>query len=78
MAWPAFSVPLPPAGASAAPHAPPGGWIVADGVLVQPAFALHPGLRWPADYDEQDSRLACFATGPALWVGDPAGLLEPF
>jgi hypothetical protein len=57
---------------------PPGGWIVADGVLFQPAFALHPGLRWPADYDEQEGRLACFATGPALWVGDPSAFLEPF
>jgi hypothetical protein len=78
VAWPAFSVPLPATATAPAPDAPPGGWIVADGVRFQPAFALHPGLRWPADYDEQEARLACFATGPALWVGDPAAWLAPF
>lgn len=83
VAWPAFAVPLPPAPAAApAPAtdrgAVPDGWIVSDGVLFQPAFAPHPALRWPADYDEQEGRLRCFATGPALWVGDPAALVEPF
>lgn len=79
VAWPAFSVPLPHAPAPATDRdVAPDGWVVADGVLFQPAFALHPALRWPADYDEQEGRLRGFATGPALWVGDPAGLLEPF
>jgi hypothetical protein len=83
VAWPAFSVPLPPAPIAAAapataPGAAPGGWVVADGVLFQPAFALHPGLRWPADYDEQEGRLRCFAPGPALWVGGSAAVVEPF
>jgi hypothetical protein len=81
VAWPAFSVPLPPAPAAAPAtgrNAAPDGWLVADGVLFQPAFAPHPALRWPADYDEQDGRLRCFETGPALWVGDPTALVEPF
>jgi hypothetical protein len=83
VAWPAFSVPLPPAPAVApAPatdrDAAPDGWVVADGVLFQPAFAPRPALRWPADYDEQEGRLRCFAIGPALWVGDPAAFVEPF
>ncbi|HEX3761080.1 MAG TPA: hypothetical protein VHW23_20435 [Kofleriaceae bacterium] len=79
VAWPAFSVPLPlPPPPSDPSTPPPGGWIVAAGVLVQPAFALRPGLRWPADYDEQDGRLRCFAAGPALWVGEPDALVEPF
>src|SRR6185503_4297084 len=43
----------------------------------QPAFALHPGVGWPADYDEQDGRLRCFAPGPAFWVGDPGGIVTP-
>ena len=72
--WPAFAVPLeaPAAAAAAEAVAPDARWRVADHVIVQPAFALHPGLTWPADYQEQDGRLRCFAPGPALWVGNPA------
>jgi hypothetical protein len=53
-------------------------WLVSPTFLFQPAFALHPGVRWPADYDEQDGRLRCFAPGPAFWVGDPAELVSPY
>ena len=78
--WPAFAVPLdapddPPGDPAAAADA---SWRVADGVVVQSAFALHPGLRWPVDYEEQDGRLRCFAPGPALWVGDPAALVDAY
>ncbi|HEX4422112.1 MAG TPA: hypothetical protein VH165_29575 [Kofleriaceae bacterium] len=52
-------------------------WIVAPTFVFQPAFALHHGVPWPADYAEQDGRLRCFAPGPAFWVGDPAALVEP-
>ncbi|HEY0476166.1 MAG TPA: hypothetical protein VGD37_01500, partial [Kofleriaceae bacterium] len=54
------------------------GWIVSPTFRFQPAFALHPDVRWPADYDEQDGRLACFAPGPAFWIGDPAAFVAPF
>jgi hypothetical protein len=46
--------------------------------VFQPAFALHPGVRWPADYDEQDGHLRCFAAGPAIWVGDPDRFTSPY
>jgi len=71
--WPRFRVELPaaePTGRS--------GWIVADSYLFQPEFALHPGARWPADYEQQDGLLRCFASGPAFWVGDPDELAAPF
>jgi len=53
-------------------------WIVSPTLCFQPAFALHPGVAWPKDYDEQEGRLRCFAPGPALWVGDPGELTTPF
>lgn len=78
VAWPAFAVPLETPAAGTATAAPDASWRVADGVVVQPAFALHPGLAWPADYTEQDGRLRCFAPGPALWVGDPAAVVDAY
>jgi len=73
--WPRFEIPL--AEASAARPPPGAGWIVAPTFRFQPAFALHPGVRWPADYREQEGRLACFAPGPAFWVGEPSALVSP-
>jgi hypothetical protein len=73
--WPRFEVPL--AEASAAAPMPGPGWIVAPSFRFQPAFALHPGVRWPADYREQEGRLRCFAPGPAFWVGEPSALVSP-
>ena len=74
--WPRFQVPLD----DALPEAvtPDATWMVSSTFRFQPAFALHPGVRWPADYDEQDGRLRCFAPGPAIWVGEPAALVNPF
>jgi hypothetical protein len=74
--WPRLEVPLedPPAGAPS----PDPTWIVAPTFRFQLAFALHPGVRWPADYDEQEGRLRCFAPGPAFWVGEPDALVTPF
>jgi hypothetical protein len=74
--WPQFRVPLDDAPAAA--PAPDGRWIVSPTLLFQPSFALHPGVRWPADYDEQDGRLRCFAPGPAFWLGAPDQLVSPF
>ncbi|HEY0194615.1 MAG TPA: hypothetical protein VGC42_26065 [Kofleriaceae bacterium] len=71
--WPQFRVPLPDGAACEG-----SGWIVAPHVRYQADFALHPAIRWPADYDEQDGRLRCFAPGPALWVGDPAVFTSPY
>jgi hypothetical protein len=79
--WPQFAIRLDDtldddvrvAGASG-----PASWLVSPSFLFQPSFALHPGVRWPADYDEQDGRLRCFASGPAFWVGDPAELVSPY
>jgi hypothetical protein len=76
VAWPQLEIPLDDA--PAAGPSPDATWIVADTFRFQPAFALHPGIRWPADYDEQDGRLRCFAPGPAFWVGDPAACAESF
>jgi hypothetical protein len=70
--WPPFAIPLTPGAAAPAPDA-----IVSPSFLYQPAFALHPGLRWPPDYDEQDGRLRCFSPGPAFWLGDPASFIAP-
>jgi hypothetical protein len=53
-------------------------WIVSSTFRFQPAFALHPGVAWPRDYDEQEGRLRCFAPGPAFWLGDPAELATPY
>ena len=66
--WPRFAVPLPPA----PPLAAGSTWQVAAELLFQDRFELHPGVAWPADYDDQDGLLGCFAPGPAIWVGDPA------
>jgi len=74
--WPQLAVPLPEAPDDAV--APGPGWRVASTFLFQPAFALHPGVRWPADYQEQDGRMRCFAPGPAFWLGEPAALVEAF
>jgi hypothetical protein len=74
--WPQFAIPLADA-LDAAPE-PDTRWLVSPTYLFQPAFALHPGVRWPADYDEQDGRLRCFAPGPAFWVGDPSELVSPY
>jgi hypothetical protein len=73
--WPRFAVPLEDAPAAATPDA---AWVVSTTFQLQPAFALHPGVRWPADYAEQDGRLRCFTPGPAFWVGDPAELVAAF
>jgi len=73
VAWPQLAIPLP-----AAPAVPDVRWIVAPTFRFQASFALHPGVAWPADYDEQDGRLRCFAPGPAFWVGDPAAEASPF
>lgn len=78
--WPQFQVPLgpgpdQPASGEAAPDAT---WVVSQTFLFQPSFALHPGARWPHDYEEQEGRLRCFAPGPAFWLGDPAELLTSF
>ncbi len=72
---PAIPNPAIPNPASAA--APDATWIVAPTFRFQPAFALHPEICWPADYDEQDGRLRCFAPRPAFWVGAPAALASP-
>lgn len=64
--WPAFAIPLALDGAPA----PSRVWRVDPSFRYQPAFALHPGVHWPGDYDEQAGRLRCFAGGPALWIGD--------
>ena len=72
VAWPELAIEL--ADGAAAPGAD---WIVAPSFRFQPAFALHPGVRWPADYDAQDGRLRCFAPGPAFWVGEPSALVAP-
>ena len=76
--WPQFAVPLDlpgePRGAALDRAAR---WAVAPTFVFQPAFALHPGLPWPTDYAEQEGRLRCFAPGPAIWLGEPAGLLAP-
>jgi hypothetical protein len=53
-------------------------WIVSPTFRFQAAFRLHPEVRWPADYDEQDGRLRAFAPGPACWVGDPTGFVSPY
>lgn len=82
--WPSFEVPL--AEASVTAGASAGGsaftdeprWIVAPTFRFQSAFALHPGVAWPRDYDEQEGRLRCFSPGPAFWLGDPAELATPF
>jgi hypothetical protein len=88
--WPRFEVPLEEApltdgaalaggGAladgSALTHEPR--WIVSPTFRFQSAFALHPGVAWPRDYDEQEGRLRCFSPGPAFWLGDPAELTTP-
>src|SRR6185503_5921150 len=58
--WPQFAIPLDAALApDAAPAAdaalaPDSGWLVSLTFLFQPAFALHPEVPWPSDYDEQD------------------------
>jgi hypothetical protein len=74
--WPRFEVPLDEAPATALTPDPT--WMVSSTFRFQPAFALHPGVRWPSDYDEQDGRLRCFAAGPAFWLGEPAELVAPF
>jgi hypothetical protein len=74
--WPAFSIPL-AAASGTPPPAAAANWRVAPSFVFQPAFALHPGLRWPADYDEQVGRLRCFDPGPAIWLGAATGLLAP-
>jgi len=74
--WPRFRVALPEPPADA--PVPDARWTVSRSVVQQPAFALHPGVRWPVDYEEQDGRLDCFAGGPALWVGDPAAMVAPY
>jgi hypothetical protein len=74
--WPRFAVPLPDAPATS--PLPDATWIASPSLRFQPAFALHPGVRWPADYDEQEGRLRCFAPGPVLWIGDPAARVEPY
>ena len=76
VAWPQLEIPL--AEVSARAPRPDARWIVASTFRFQPAFALHPDVRWPADYQEQDGRLRCFAPGPAFWVGDPDQLVAPF
>src|SRR5262245_23643300 len=76
--WPQFAIPLDAAPAPDAAPVPDARWSVSPTFLFQPAFALHPEVHWPADYDEQDGRLRCFAPGPAFWVGDPAELVTPF
>jgi hypothetical protein len=53
-------------------------WTVAPDLLYQNEFALRPGVDWPADFDEQEGRRLAFATGPALWAGDPATLTSPY
>jgi len=71
--WPQLAIPLGEAPAAASDPS----WLVASTFRFQPAFALHPDVRWPADYDEQDGRLRCFAPGPAFWIGDPAHFVAP-
>lgn len=79
VAWPQLAIPLAAApGEAGAPDARDASWIVAPTFRFQASFALHPGVAWPADYDEQDGRLRCFAPGPAFWVGDPASVVAPF
>jgi hypothetical protein len=73
VAWPQLAIPLD----DAAGPVPGASWIVAPTFRFQPAFALHPDVRWPADYDEQDGRLRCFAPGPAFWLGEPTALVSP-
>jgi hypothetical protein len=73
VAWPQLEIPLD----DAAGPTPDATWIVAPTFRFQPAFALHPGVRWPADYVEQDGRLRCFAPGPAFWLGEPTAVVAP-
>ncbi|WP_394832623.1 hypothetical protein LVJ94_39580 [Pendulispora rubella] len=73
--WPRFEVPLDDVPAKLARD---DAWVVADTFLFQPEFGLHPHVRWPADYDEQEGRLHGFASGPAFWVGVPSALVSPF
>ena len=73
--WPRFEVRLDDTPAQPSTDA---AWAVADTFLFQPEFALHPKVRWPADYDEQEGRLRCFAQGPAFWVGSSETLVSPF
>ena len=73
VAWPQLEIPL----AAADGPAPDARWVVAPSFVFQPAFALHPDVRWPADYSEQDGRLRCFAPGPAFWLGEPTALVTP-
>lgn len=68
--WPAFAIPLAVDEAPPPTSAPASTWRVDPSFLYQAARALHPGVRWPADYDEQAGRLRCFADGPTLWIGD--------
>jgi hypothetical protein len=74
--WPRFRIPfdMPTAGAA---HRPGHGWVVAQSLLFQREFALHPGISWPPDYDQQEGLLRCFAGGPVVWTGGPA-LATPF
>jgi hypothetical protein len=73
VAWPQLEIPLDDADGPT----PDATWIVAPSFRFQPAFALHPDVRWPVDYDEQDGRLRCFAPGPAFWLGEPTELVAP-
>ncbi|HSR95496.1 MAG TPA: hypothetical protein VLM79_00445 [Kofleriaceae bacterium] len=79
--WPRFEVPLEgvaDGAASSGAHAVDDArWIVSPTFCFQPAFALHPRIAWPRDYNEQEGRLRCFAPGPAIWVGDPDELAAP-
>ena len=80
--WPRFQVPLEDAAAAGSPSdvAPPrdAGWIVSPTFRFQSAFALHPNVSWPTDYEEQEGRLRCFAPGPACWLGEPDELVAAF
>ncbi|HKE15729.1 MAG TPA: hypothetical protein VKB80_12725 [Kofleriaceae bacterium] len=80
--WPRFRIALEPAGPPARAPERPGtsgaARIMADTFLFQPEFALHPGGHWPAEFDEQEGLLRCFAPGPAFWLGHPAELATPF
>lgn len=74
--WPQLRAPLDQAPADT--PLPDATWRVAETFVFQPAFALHPGARWPADYEEQDGRLRCFDASPAFWLGDPARRVDPY
>ncbi len=76
--WPRFRIALEGDQDAADGGAAAPGSVVSDSFLFQDEFALHPGMPWPADYDEQEGLLGCFSAGPAFWVGDPAELTTPF